>query len=149
MSDLQWENKWRRESQTIKCRSHSILQKAANFPLCLSFHQSIQSLQTVCTYSPLWVSNCPLGLGFYLQLQSFTPLWTEVSFGMAFSCIVLQQSCGGTTLQTQDHTFNSYQFEYYSFKNIYIYLPAGHINLMGFNNYQIFIKQVMRSRNKK
>lgn len=95
-SDLQRENKWQRELQMRKRRRHYALQKAANFPLRLPFHQSIQSLQTVCTYSPLWVSNCPLGLGLYLQFQASTLSWTEANFRVTFSCIVWQQSCGGT-----------------------------------------------------
>lgn len=130
-----------------KCRSHSVLQKAASFPLCLPFQQLIRSLQTVCTYSPFWVSSWPLGLGLYLHLQSFTPLWTEANSEWP-SLVLSYCRVVGEPLYKQDHTFNSHQFEHYSSRNIYIYLPAGRINLMGFNNHQIFIKQVVRSRNK-
>lgn len=84
-SDLQWENKWRTESQMRRSRSHSVLQQAVSSPLCLPVHQSIRSLQTVCTYSPLWSATGLWGLAF-----SYNPIFhTLVDRGQLLSGLLL------------------------------------------------------------
>lgn len=158
-SDLQRENEWRREPQPRKSRSRSIIpssRKQLNFPLRLPFHQSICRESSDSLHPrPLWVRKWYLGFGLYLTPIFHTPRpcreratseWHSLLF------LPLQgqkiKSCGGNAPHFHKDETHSYPFEHYSFRNIYFYQPAGHINLTVFNNFHIFIKQVMRSRNK-
>lgn len=139
-TDLQGENEWRREPLPRKSRSRSVTSSSRRqpaFPVSLFTSQYVESLQTTCTHSPLWVRNWHLGLGLYLQLQSSTPhapaegnFWGAFSRIPCFSRTEDQELRGkhSTFSRRRDRTFDNYPFERYSFRTIYFYQAAGHIN---------------------
>lgn len=154
-SDLQRENEWRREPQPRKSGSHSIIPSSKKQPtspsVSLFTSQYAVSLQPACIHSLLWVRNWLLGLGLYLQLQSSTPHAPAerkqlLSGILLYSFFSKDQELWGkhSTFSQRWNAFDNYPFEFYSFRNIYFYQPASHLDLTVFNNYHNFIKQVMR-----